>query len=79
MLGASIGFGKRLRWPDDYFSFSASLNYTLYSLKNWRYFLITNGMSNNVNLALTLARSSVTDPIFPRGGSDFSLSVAFTP
>lgn len=79
MLGASIGFGKRLRWPDDYFSFSASLNYTLYSLKNWRYFLITNGVSNNVNLALTLARSSVTDPIFPRGGSDFSLSVAFTP
>ena len=65
MLGASIGFGKRLRWPDDYFSFSASLNYTLYSLKNWRHFLISNGVSNNVNLALTLARSSVTDPHLP--------------
>jgi len=79
MFGASIGFGKRLRWPDDYFSFSASLNYTRYSLKNWRYFLITNGVSNNINLALTLARSSITDPIFPRGGSDFSFSVSLTP
>ena len=79
MFGASIGFGKRLRWPDDYFSFSASLNYTRYSLKNWRYFLISNGVSNNVNLALTLSRSSITDPIFPRGGSDFSFSVSFTP
>ena len=41
MVGLSIGFGKRLRWPDDYFTFSAELAYTRYMLKSWQYFLIT--------------------------------------
>ena len=79
MYGVSIGWGKRLRWPDDYFRFSAELNYQLYSLKDWQYFLITDGHCNNINLSLTLARNSVDNPLFPRSGSEFSLTTAFTP
>ena len=57
----------------------ATLGYTRYNLKNWNYFLISNGNSNNINLALTLARSSTDSPFFPRSGSDFSFTLTLTP
>ena len=79
MLGVSIGFGKRLRWPDDYFTFMAELSYTRYMLKAWQYFLITDGNCNNVNLSLTLSRSSTNHPFFPTKGSELLLSVTATP
>ncbi|MBR7134063.1 MAG: BamA/TamA family outer membrane protein [Bacteroidaceae bacterium] len=79
MYGFSIGWGRRLRWPDDFFTFSAELNYQLYSLKDWQYFLITDGNCNNINLSLTLSRNSVDNPLFPRRGSEFSLTTSFTP
>ncbi|MBR5861495.1 MAG: BamA/TamA family outer membrane protein [Bacteroidaceae bacterium] len=79
MYGVSIGWGRRLRWPDDNFTLSAELNYQLYSLKDWQYFLITDGNCNNINLTLSLGRSTVDHPYFPRSGSDFSLVSSFTP
>ena len=79
ILGASVGWGKRLRWPDDYFTFMAELSYTRYMLKDWQYFLVSNGSCNNVNLGFTLSRSSTINPIFPRSGSEFLLSATFTP
>ena len=79
MYGLSIGWGRRLRWPDDYFNLSAELNYQLYSLKDWQYFLITDGNCNNINLTLSLGRSTVDHPYFPREGSEFSLVTSFTP
>ena len=79
MLGVSLGFGKRLRWPDDYFTFMAELSYTRYMLKAWQYFLITDGNCNNVNLSLTLSRSSTNHPFFPTKGSELLLSVTATP
>ena len=79
MLGASVGWGKRLRWPDDYFVLSMDLSYTRYMLKNWRYFIMSNGNANNINLGLTLSRSSTDNPMFPRKGSEFMASVSVTP
>ncbi len=80
VFGASIGWGKRLRWPDDYFQFSAELSYTRYIMKDWNYFsLMTNGSCNNLAFRLTLSRNSTDNPIFPRKGSELMLSVAFTP
>ncbi len=79
MYGASIGWGRRLRWPDDNFSFSAELNYQVYSLKDWQYFLITDGVCNNLNLSLSLGRNTVDHPFFPRQGSDISLVASATP
>ncbi|MEG1585741.1 MAG: outer membrane protein assembly factor BamA [Bacteroidales bacterium] len=79
MLGATIGFGKRLTWPDDYFQFSAALSYQLYILKDWQYFPVTNGTSNNVNLELNITRNSIDNPVYTRRGSTFSLSGTVTP
>ena len=79
LFGASLGWGKRLRWPDDYFTLSAEVSYTRYMLKNWRYFLIQNGNCNNLNLGITLSRASTDNPLFPRNGSEFTASVSLTP
>ena len=79
LVGLSVGFGKRLRWPDDYFMFMAELSYTRYNLKSWQYFLITDGNCNNVNLSLSLSRSSTDHPFYPRSGSEFLASVTLTP
>lgn len=83
--GASVGIGKQLRWPDDWFSIMYTLNYTKYKLVNYNIgagtggFPFTNGSSDNVSLKIALARNSVSDPIFPRNGANIGLSVQFTP
>ncbi|MEG1749465.1 MAG: outer membrane protein assembly factor BamA [Tannerellaceae bacterium] len=79
MLGLSAGYGKRLSWPDDYFQFMATLNYQMYIMKDWAYFLVQNGTSHNINLELMLQRNSIDNPLYTRKGSQFSLSVAATP
>ncbi len=79
LFGVSLGWGKRLRWPDDYFQLSADLSYQRYILKNWEYFLISNGSCNNISLNLTLSRNSTDNPIYPRRGSEFMLSAGLTP
>lgn len=80
LFGANLGWGKRLRWPDDYFSLSVQLAYTRYMLKNWRYFyLMTNGNANNLNLSISLNRTSTDNQLFPRTGSEFTASVTLTP
>ncbi len=79
LVGLSLGWGKRLRWPDDYFQLSVQLAYQRYMLKNWQYFLITDGNCNNLNLNFTLSRVSTDNQLFPRRGSEFSASVTITP
>jgi outer membrane protein insertion porin family len=79
LIGVSVGWGKRLRWPDDYFQFSAELAYQRYMLKNWQYFMISTGNCNNINLGLTLSRISTDNTLYPRHGSEFSASVTLTP
>ena len=80
MVGINVGFGKRLKWPDDWFTFTAELGYNWYYLKNWDYlYYMNNGTSNALVLGLTLARRSIDNPLFTRRGSDFSLSLQLTP
>lgn len=80
MAGVSVGFGTRLTWPDDYFTFQASLAYRWYYLKNWDYlYYMNNGTSNSIMLGLNLSRNSVDNPIYPRRGSSFSLDLILTP
>ena len=79
LIGISLGWGKRLRWPDDYFQLSTQLSYTRYMLQDWNYFLISNGNCNNINLGITLARTSTDNQLFPRRGSEFMASVTLTP
>ena len=79
LFGASIGWGKRLRWPDDYFQLNLQLAYTRYMLQDWSYFIINNGNCNNINLGITLSRTSTDNQLFPRRGSEFMASVTLTP
>jgi outer membrane protein insertion porin family len=80
--GATVGLGKRLRWPDDYFSLYNEVNYQRYSLNNYSqsYFLFSNGKSNLLSFTTKLTRFSTgPDLIYPKGGSTFSLSLQITP
>ncbi len=82
--GASIGIGTRLKWPDDFFTFQALVNFENYVLDNWnsQSFIITDGSSNNFSLEFILARNSATpgkSVVYPERGSNISLSLQLTP
>jgi outer membrane protein insertion porin family len=79
-LGASVGIGTRLDWPDDYFALYSELSYQRYDLKNWYkyYFGFETGLSNNLALGVTLSRNSIFNPIYTRRGSSFAFSVKAT-
>lgn len=80
MAGITVGFGKRLSWPDDYFTFTTELSYNWYYLKNWDYlYYMNNGTSNALVLGLTLARNSIDNPLYTRRGSTFSINLQLTP
>lgn len=80
MAGVSVGFGSRLTWPDDFFQFQASLAYRWYYLKNWEYlYYMNNGVSNALTLGLSLSRTSIDQPIYPRRGSQFQVDFTMTP
>lgn len=80
--GISVGLGKRLRWPDDFFSLYQSVNLQIYNLTNYAAILPVgdgNGKFNNLNYNVVLSRNSIDAPIYPRSGSEVSLSLAVTP
>ncbi len=79
-IGGSIGIGKRLNWPDPYFTMSVGLTMQSYRLHNWPYFLVSEGTCNTLALNLGISRNSVDDIMqYPSKGSKFDLSVAVTP
>lgn len=77
--GVTAGLGQRLRLPDPYFTIYYELGYTAYNLRNWNRFLFTNGNSNIFTFRTVFARNTLSDPIYPTSGSEFSLSLALTP
>lgn len=78
--GVTLAYGKRLRWPDDYFFLTSSLNFENYKLQNYTDFILSDGNSNNFFLRETLSRvSTVGNPNFPHGGSNISLTAQLTP
>ena len=78
--GVTLGLAKRLKFPDDYFSIYNGLSFQQYKLiNNESFFSFSNGYSNNINYTIRLGRNSVDQLIFPRRGSDFSISLKLTP
>lgn len=82
--GATISLAKQLKWPDDFFSLSFGLNYTRYKLSNYAIDPTNlpgfdNGNVNNLNLKIALQRSSIDQPLYPKSGSTFLLSLQVTP
>ncbi len=82
ITGAAVGLGRRLKLPDDFFTLYNEVNYQLYNLHNYHYynlFSYNDGRANNLSFTTVFGRNSVDQPIYPRRGSTFSLSLKLTP
>jgi len=80
VLGTTVGLGKRLKWPDDYFIWSKYLSYDRYMIEDYQYYIdAPNGSYNLISLTNVFSRSSTDNPLYTRKGSDISLSVKATP
>lgn len=79
--GLTLGIGQRLTWPDDYFTLYQGVNLMQYKLNKYPLFKVGNGTGtfNVLSYNIVFGRSSVSQPIYPRSGSDFSLSLEVTP
>jgi outer membrane protein insertion porin family len=76
----TVGLGRRLEWPDNYFTLTNSVQLLQYTLENWSQGLgFSNGVSNNFSFITTLSRNSLNEIMYPSQGSSISLSVALTP
>ncbi|GAB4248789.1 MAG: POTRA domain-containing protein [Vicingaceae bacterium] len=80
IYGLSVGLGRRLKWPDDFFTLYNDVSYQYYVLNNYfSTFAFANGYANNLSFKTVLSRNSVDNPIYARSGSQTTLTVQFTP
>lgn len=82
ITGINVGFAKRLREPDQYFTVSAAVGYQHFALQNYNIglFRFPNGTSENLTFTFGLSRDNTfVNPIFPLGGSKFNFTFKFTP
>lgn len=77
--GASIGYGYRLKWPDDFFTLYHEISIQHYNLKDWYYYFLTTGDISDFSLKTVLSRNSIDNPLYSRRGSSFNLSLEITP
>jgi outer membrane protein insertion porin family len=75
----SFSLGKRLKWPDDYFSLSNSLSFSLIDVKDLPFYGYPEGTSLSAAFVTNFSRNSIDNPTFPRSGSSFSLTASLTP
>lgn len=79
ITGMSVGLGKRLKKPDDFFTNYNEVNYQYYTLDNYvGTFLFNNGHSTNLSFTEAISRNSIDAPIYPRTGSTLTFSLKFT-
>jgi outer membrane protein insertion porin family len=80
ITGVQVGFGQRWKKPDDWFTMNLALSYQHFQLNDYGvFFSFSDGTANNLAANFTLARNSISDPIYPVWGSNISLSVKATP
>jgi outer membrane protein insertion porin family len=82
IYGSSVGLGRRLKWPDDFFTLYNDISYQRYVLNNYSFqqmFQFTDGTANNLSFSTILSRNSQDQLIFPRRGSNLSVSLQLTP
>lgn len=80
IIGSSVGFGKRLKWPDDYFNMYLSANYNYYHLNRYSLFQgLSTGYANDFHFTFNISRNSIDAPIFPKNGSNISFTGQWTP
>ena len=73
ILGVSVGLGKRIKWPDDYFTIQNSININRYQLENYQtsLFDFSDGYSNNINFSTTMSRNSIFNQFTLDTAQDF--------
>ena len=80
ITGVMFGLGKRLQWPDDFFTLQQNITLKKYNLDEWTNFSsLGSGTAYNYSYNFSLGRNSVDQPTFPRRGSNMKLSVQLTP
>ena len=81
IIGANVGLGKRLQFPDNYFRLKNTLEFQQYNLNDYRALPLdfNNGTSYTISLKHKISRNSVNKRIYPTSGSEFSLSLKYTP
>jgi outer membrane protein insertion porin family len=79
ITGVSVGLGRRLQWPDDYFTLYQEASFQHYEMKKWPSFLFSTGIANNLSYKVSVSRNSIDAPIYPRKGSQTTLTVQLTP
>ncbi len=81
VTGATMSLGRRLQWPDNFFTISNSLSFFRYALNNFgnQIFSSGSGTSRTVAFNTTISRNSIDNPTFPKSGSSLTLSVSLTP
>lgn len=80
VTGVTLGLGKRMKWPDDFFSAYFSLSFQNYTLDKYYQtaYSFATGNANNLNMGVAISRNSIDAPIYPKAGSSLSASVNFT-
>ncbi len=79
ITGTGFGLQRRKKWPDDYFTAYYELSYQYYDVVNdYRFPLFPKGYANDIALKYVLQRSSVSAPIYPQSGSQFTLTAKAT-
>ena len=79
VIGGSLGLGRRLKFPDDFFTLYNEMSYQLYILDNWQYFFFKNGTSHNFSFKTVLGRNSTDNPLYTKRGTNFSFMLQLTP
>jgi outer membrane protein insertion porin family len=81
VVSLTLGLGKRLTWPDDYFQLYQALSMNFYTLNNYNIGIpeFTNGVSQNLSYQATISRNSISQPIYPRFGSEVRFTLKLTP
>jgi len=77
--GLSVGLGRRLNAPDDFFQLYNEVSYQYYDLQNWGNFIFGTGYAHNLSFKTIFSRNSIDHPIYPTRGANTSISLQFTP
>lgn len=79
IFGGTVGLGRRLKWPDNYFNMYTHASYNYYDLINYPSFIFKTGYANDFNIGINISRNSIDAPIYPKHGSNFVISGQWTP
>lgn len=81
ITGINLGLGKRVKWPDDYFTLYQSIEFRKFDMRRYEtgFLNFNNGVSNNVNYKFVLTRNNTDEPIYPTRGSNITFTAELTP